>query len=67
MTDDDSTNQSRPTLVHVHVCVHCGYARRREEVDTREVGSGILHCPQCGRDGALNLEIREFPFDRRLP
>jgi hypothetical protein len=31
------------------------------------VGSGILHCPQCGRDGPLNLEIREAPCDHRLP
>lgn len=67
MTDDDSINKSRPVLAHVHVCIHCGNARRREEVDSREVGSGILHCPQCGRDGPLNLEIRETPCDHRLP
>lgn len=47
-----------PALVHVHVCVHCGHARRREEVDGREVGSGILHCPSCEADGPLNIEIR---------
>lgn len=67
MTDDDSANESRPPLAHVHVCVHCGYARRREEVDSREVGSGILQCPKCGRDRPLNLEYRDFPSDRRLP
>lgn len=66
MTEDDSIDKRQPVLTHVHVCVHCGHARRREEVDSREVGSGILRCPKCGRDGPLNLEFRDFPSDRRL-
>lgn len=46
-------------LMHVHVCTHCGHARQREQVDGREVGSGILHCQKCNLDGPLNVEIQE--------
>lgn len=51
----------RPTFVHVHVCLHCGYARSREEVQDRELNSGILQCANCGMDGPLNIEIRDSP------
>ena len=44
-------------FVHVHVCVYCGRARRREEISGREMGSGIFHCPNCESNGPLNVEI----------
>lgn len=47
-------------LVHVHVCENCGSARRREQLDSREIGSGILHCPKCNGEGPLNVEVREL-------
>lgn len=33
--------------------------RRREEIDSLEVGAGILHCQKCKLDGPLNVEIQE--------
>ena len=53
-----SGHDSTSELVHVHVCVCCGHARRREEITGREMGSGILHCPNCESNGPLNVEIR---------
>lgn len=46
-------------LVHLHVCVYCGHARKREDISGREMGSGVFHCPLCESDGPLNVEIRE--------
>ena len=46
-------------LSHFHVCVHCGGAFRREEFTGRAITSGVYHCPKCGLDGPLNIEIRE--------
>ena len=54
-----SNNEIEPTFVHVHVCIHCGHARRREEITGRELGSGILRCPNCASESSLNVEIRE--------
>lgn len=61
MSDKDALDESSDGVVHVHVCVYCGHARRREEVDNREITAGILHCPKCGFDGPLNIEIRDLP------
>lgn len=47
------------SLLHVHVCVNCGGAIRREELEGRAHATGIFTCPKCGFDGPLNLEIRE--------
>ncbi len=55
----DKSEGKRYTLEHVHVCVHCGSAFRREEYIGRAIPSGIYHCPKCGLDGPLNVEIRE--------
>lgn len=51
--------RGQPGLLHVHVCVHCGHSRKREEISGREMGSGVFHCPLCETDGPLNVEIRE--------
>jgi predicted RNA-binding Zn-ribbon protein involved in translation (DUF1610 family) len=67
MTSKDPIDGIQLHLVHVHVCDHCGHARRREDVDSREIGSGILHCPQCNHDGPLNVEIRDSPGISRKP
>jgi hypothetical protein len=48
-------------LIHLHTCIHCGHARRREEINVAEIRSGIFACPDCGRDGRLNIEIRNLP------
>jgi len=46
-------------LIHAHVCIKCGHAIRREDVDSRQVASGMFHCPKCGLEGPLNVEIRD--------
>ena len=56
---DLSQNEVSAELVHVHVCVYCGHARRREEISAREMGSGIFHCPNCESNCPLNVEILE--------
>jgi hypothetical protein len=57
----DMANEGDPGLVHVHICIHCGYVRRREDLRDREISSGILRCPKCDLDGPLNIEIRDSP------
>lgn len=52
--------QDEANLVHVHVCIGCGHIRRREQIDGREIGSGILTCPKCNREGPLNVEVRNL-------
>jgi hypothetical protein len=52
--------ESESNLVHVHVCVACGHTRRREQIDGREIGSGILTCPKCNNEGPLNVEVRDL-------
>jgi predicted RNA-binding Zn-ribbon protein involved in translation (DUF1610 family) len=55
-------------LLHVHVCVRCGSAIRREELEGRAHAIGIFTCPKCGFEGPLNLEIREMDVpDSSLP
>lgn len=61
MTSEDNADQCDALLAHLHVCIHCGHPRKREEIGDREVSSGILHCPKCGFDGPLNIEIRDSP------
>jgi predicted RNA-binding Zn-ribbon protein involved in translation (DUF1610 family) len=47
-------------FIHVHICVHCGKAFRREEVEGRGHTTGLFLCPQCGVEGPLNIDIREI-------
>jgi hypothetical protein len=47
-----------PKLMHFHVCVRCGHARKREEITGQEMASGIFQCPNCESNGPLNVEIR---------
>lgn len=54
-------NESRPNLLHFHVCKYCGAATCREALEGRSLTSGILLCPSCGIEGPLNVEIREMP------
>lgn len=54
-------------LLHVHVCVHCGSAMRREELEGRGHTTGIFSCPKCGVEGPLNLEIREVNGSELTP
>lgn len=61
MNDRDAGGESDAGLIHVHVCIHCGHSQRREEVADRELSSGIVHCPKCGLDGPLNIEIQNPP------
>lgn len=59
--NNDGLDINDARLIHFHVCVHCGHPRRRDEVEGLEVNSGILHCPACGLEGPLNIEVRRFP------
>ncbi len=53
------THKPRTLLIHVHVCLHCGKAFRREEVEGRALTTGLYVCISCGREGPLNIKIRE--------
>ena len=54
-------------LLHFHVCVHCGHAFRREEIEGRGHTTGIFGCPECGIDGPLNLVVREIAGSELAP
>ena len=47
----------RDLFVHAHVCVHCGSAFSREELEGRALSTGIYYCPKCGVGGPLNVQI----------
>ena len=57
MVSGSDAQQSR--LDAFHVCPHCRSAYRREECSGRAITSGVYHCPKCGHDAPLNIEIRE--------
>lgn len=50
-------------MIHIHTCIHCGHVRYREDIGDHEINSGILHCPGCGMDGPLNVQIRKSPTE----
>ena len=56
---ENEQSHSPGQFSHFHVCIHCGSAFRREEFTGRAITSGVYHCPKCGLDGPLNIEIRE--------
>lgn len=58
------TNESQSQLLHVHVCLHCGSAFRREEVEGLVHTTGLFLCPKCGIEGPLNIEIHEMSDGR---
>lgn len=60
MSSNEALGERDTGLAHLHVCIHCGHPRRRNEVGDGEVRLGILHCPKCGEDGPLNIEIQEL-------
>jgi hypothetical protein len=53
-------------LLHVHVCIHCASIFRREEVEGRAHATGLFLCTKCGREGPLNIEIRDMPDDGKI-
>ena len=63
------TDPNKPihSLLHVHVCAHCGSTIRREELEGRAHTTGIFPCPNCSAEGPLNLEIREVKDSEPIP
>lgn len=51
-------NQPNGPLIHVHICIYCGSAFRREDFESRAQTTGIYLCTKCGKEGPLNIEIR---------
>jgi predicted RNA-binding Zn-ribbon protein involved in translation (DUF1610 family) len=60
---EHNTNRAPQSLLHVHVCLHCGSPFRREEVEGRVHTIGLFVCPKCGKEGPLNIEIHEADDD----
>ena len=50
-------NGTGHSLLHFHVCIHCTSRFRREEIEERAQTTGLLVCPECGKEGPLNIEI----------
>lgn len=61
MGHDSKASQS--ALLHVHVCLYCDSVFRREEVEGRVHTIGLFICTKCGKEGPLNIEIREVGND----
>jgi transcription elongation factor Elf1 len=61
MSNENAAGDPDAGLTHLHTCIHCGHPRKREEIGEAEVNSGIIHCPKCGFDGPLNIEIKNLP------
>ena len=53
-------------LTAVHICKSCGAAIEQFEVLPESLISGVIQCPKCGHESALNLEIIE-PASKRPP
>jgi len=60
MSSTETLDDRDSGLIHLHTCILCGHARRREEINVAEIRSGIFSCPDCGQDGPLNIEIRDL-------
>jgi hypothetical protein len=60
---EHESNAPQSSLLHVHVCLHCASAFRREEVEGRVHTIGLFVCTKCGIEGPLNIEIREVGND----
>ena len=54
------------TLLAVHLCKSCGAATERVQIAPEALISGVIQCPICSRESALNLEIIE-PSVKRPP
>ena len=50
-------SEDNDPFVHVHVCIHCRGAFRREKFEDGAHTTGIYLCPECGIEGPLNIEI----------
>jgi DNA-directed RNA polymerase subunit RPC12/RpoP len=59
MTVKSELTDSPRSFIHVHVCVHCGNAFRREAMEGRVHTTGLFVCLRCGKEGPLNVEIHE--------
>jgi len=59
LVSNDAQKGASNSLLHFQVCLHCGSAFRREEIEGRAITSGIFPCTKCGVEGPLNIEIRE--------
>jgi transcription elongation factor Elf1 len=59
MSSEIVSDNRKVALIHIHTCIHCGQARYREDIGDHEINSGILHCPGCGMDGPLNVQIQK--------
>lgn len=66
MVPTDSDKTIHP-LLHVHMCIQCNNAIRREDLEGRGHTTGIFPCPKCGVEGPLNLEIREVNGSEPTP
>jgi len=53
-----------PHLIHVHVCLKCGRASRREDPDGTPDVAGVFHCSQCEHEGPLNEAVIEETDER---
>jgi hypothetical protein len=53
------SNQQRDVLMHFYVCVCRDSVFGREEFEGRVLTPGLFPSSKCGRDGPLNVEIRE--------
>jgi DNA-directed RNA polymerase subunit RPC12/RpoP len=53
-------------LAAVHICKSCGAAIERDQISPEALISGVIRCPKCGHESALNLEIIE-PSAKRPP
>jgi len=58
------SGQSCPQLVHVHICVACGRASRREDPDGMPDAAGVFHCSRCEHEGPLNEAVIEETDER---
>ena len=54
-----NTPYANNPFIHVHICVRCGHASRREDFGDCEVVTGIYRCPKCHMDGPLNIQIHD--------
>ncbi len=64
VVENSNRSSEELQLVHVHICLACDRASRREDPDGMPDAAGVFHCSQCGHQGPLNEAVIEETDER---
>jgi len=51
------TQAIEPRWEHAHQCQACGHVVRIDDVDAKDIATGIVTCQKCDTTGPVNVKI----------